>query len=204
MFEEAKREAIGLQHFASNTRRKIFICSDRREHTTLQNKVEKLEKRKINNIKKYEDEMKDWKEILRQLQHEKEGMVLYKKSTKLVTKKLFIKIKYLEFLFRETWMLLFLPGAVRFQCLIEGDKETFKSSLSTRKQNEIKSIRRSLAPQTTQDGSYKPTLQHQLISKPPSVPRKRKVELLKREEVRLSEVRKNEGNPVMYCCTMQS
>lgn len=73
MFGEARREAMGLHHFVSDTRRKVFICNDRREYKNLQGEVQKLEKRKANNMKKYDDEIKDWKEILKQLQDEKEG-----------------------------------------------------------------------------------------------------------------------------------
>lgn len=79
-------------------------------------------------------------------------------------------------------------GVGNIQCLIEANRETLKSSMTTRKQNAIKSVRRSLAPQPTQDFLHKPTVNHQLISKPPSVPRKVKVELLKREQIRLNEV----------------
>ena len=73
MLEEARRDAIGTHHFVSGTRKKVFICNDRREYKNLQGEMNQLEKKKAYHIKKYDDEIKDWKAILKQLRNEKEG-----------------------------------------------------------------------------------------------------------------------------------
>ncbi|KAK3744482.1 hypothetical protein QZH41_012898 [Actinostola sp. cb2023] len=148
MFSETKREAMSRDNFTTDSRRKHFMCTDRREHTILQKAVEKLEIRKTNNVKKYAQEIKDWKESFKQFEREKEGLI--------------------------PW------GSV-----IKGDNN--KPSATVRQENLIKSVRRSLAPRTTREASIRPVLNYELISKPPSVPHRIKIELLKREEIRLKE-----------------
>ncbi|XP_032220206.2 uncharacterized protein LOC116603298 [Nematostella vectensis] len=80
------------------------------------------------------------------------------------------------------------PGVIPLQTLILGDRSGLRSSLAVRMDHDIKSIRRPLAPHTTQDVPYRPSMNYKLLSKPPSLPHRVKAEILRREAARIKEM----------------
>ncbi|KXJ12783.1 uncharacterized protein LOC110241579 [Exaiptasia diaphana] len=78
-------------------------------------------------------------------------------------------------------------GLIPYGRLITGDQHTIKSSTGVVQEKALKSVRRALAPRTSYEASTRPVLNYELISKPPSVPYRIKIELTKREQRRLQE-----------------
>lgn len=77
MFHESQRDAMGRDNFTTNSKRKYFMCTDRRDFTNYQNVVEELEQNKRRSIKRYEEEIMDCKKIYQQFELQKQGITKF-------------------------------------------------------------------------------------------------------------------------------